>query len=80
MNPYMKELRDAILAGPVNVTAYYIYKYLADGATEAAEYEYQMDGDKLSRPYKEIIQKILGCRNHLKVDCQDSFCKRSYGI
>jgi TPR repeat protein len=69
-------LRQAISEGPINVTAYYIWKYLQAEDIKSAQAEYQHDGDKLSDEcFKKPIRNLLGCRLHLKKDCQHPFCK-----
>ena len=77
MNDYFLQLREAILDGPVNTTAYYIFKYLGQGKTDLAEMEWRADGDKISRssPYYLPIKKILGCRSHLNTQCANRACQ-----
>ncbi len=64
----------AIMLGRCNVTAYYIYKHLQRGDLQAAQLEYQHDGDKLSKDYAKCIVALLGCRMHLVKDCQKKPC------
>ncbi len=73
----MDELKNLILHGPINVTAYYIYKHIEAGEIQYAQTEWQNDGDKISSnsPYHKTIKAILGCRLHLNTKCDKHYCK-----
>jgi len=69
----LAELERAIYNGPLNHTAYEIYKHLQTNHQDYAVNEYQREGDKLHSFYRPIFNRVLGCRAHLRKNCD--LCK-----
>lgn len=77
----MDELTKAVIEGPINHTVYDIWKYLQKNDARSMRYAeslYQQDGDKINSYYRPFLERILGCRSHLRHDCQHFFCKKMY--
>jgi hypothetical protein len=72
------KLAKLIIDGPINTTTYYIFNYIQQGKLDAAIVEYQRDGDKVSKYYKDAIEELIGCRVHGIIDCTNVFCKRKF--
>lgn len=64
--------------GNPNCTVRGIALSLRKGSLRAAQLEWQNDGDKVSgHPNLEkAVSSILGCRIHLKLECDAWICKR----
>ena len=61
----LDRLKMAIVEGPMNMTAYRIFKCIQEGYTEYAKQEYFHDGDKIEDPlFASPIKDLLGCRLH----------------
>lgn len=71
----IEALHHAICIGPVNTTAYMLWKYITNDAESLALNLYDNDGDKISASvYAQPIRNILGCRIHKRINCEHEFC------
>ena len=68
--------------GQLNHTMHALCFYVRKGNYSAARSEYAHDGDKIpgydpkGAEFRAVLESIIGCRIHGRVNCQGVFCRR----